>query len=164
MSEVYLENAPVAARIQQILYKAHNGKLSTLNKSANPNPDFVEMKSIDLINMPLGAMYIIRPTDRVGQVQLFNGWANMPLYLGDIVCNGKDVLSTLEFFIGGRVTIGSQNVVVINNERSVQHYNSNNRISPLDVTRAIFEGVRCLMTHKNREDGMKITGGLGIRG
>jgi hypothetical protein len=164
MSEVYLENAPAAARIQHIQYRAFNGKSSNLTRTPNTRGKFVNIKDIDFNNMPLGEMLVIRPTAWAGQVHIFNGWLDMPLLLGDIIYNGRDVITTLEFFIGGKVTIGSENVVLVNSQRSVRQYSTTDEASPKDVARAIFEVFRELIIYKNREDGMKTTGGLGIRG
>ena len=62
---------------------------------------------------------IIRPTGVTTEVKCLSGWVNMMLYWGDIIQTGDDVLMSIEFLIGGRVSINRSSLALLNSNRSI---------------------------------------------
>jgi hypothetical protein len=116
---------PVARIVdmQVISYNGGGSPYSGMSSSFN-KPEVVRISQVDFDFLSLEAL-VFRPTSVVGTYVRMKARRGMPLFLGDIVYNGTYVISCLEFFIGGRVSLNSSASCVIDTERSVvQHHKS----------------------------------------
>jgi hypothetical protein len=118
-----MNNAEPVARIfdiQQISYSGKGSNYAGTSSSFN-NIETVKLSEVDFNFLSL-EMLIFRPTALLGTFMRMKAHKDIPLYVGDIVYNGTDIVSAIEFFIGGRVGINSSTSVEIVNERSVADY------------------------------------------
>lgn len=70
---------------------------------------------------------IFRPKRLLGvlipnQYEKIPSCKDLPLFVGDIIFNGTDIFSMIEFFIGGRVALNPKAAVVVTGERSVSPF------------------------------------------
>ena len=161
-----MENEPVA-RIMDIKYVG--GKTAFLSK---PNEGrIIPRTDINYAEVSCG-LTIIRPVGGTGnQIQSVTGWANMPLYYGDIIRVGKDVQLLIEFFIGGRVGLFPKSLTLIDSNRSVRPVFDE---TLANLPRLLYESVAfCipLMPSKFKDEARRLntplwikTNALGIRG
>jgi hypothetical protein len=153
------------ARMQRIHYRAFNRKFTDFSNRPNAGK-VVDINSLDLQFMQLSS-WVIRRTRMVGKVEVFTAYEGMPLYLGDIIYNGTDVLTTIEFSIGGVVTVRDEIIATIDAERciTVREDLSNNNNKAVQVIKRIISICQAILAIPvDRESGMKVEGGLGMKG
>lgn len=112
------------ARIQDIQVLSFNGHASTYSGTSSSfnQSEVIRIGQVDFDFLSLEAL-VFRPTSVVGTYVRMKASRNMPLFIGDIIYNGTYVISSIEFFIGGRTSIYSGCSCVITTERSVnQHH------------------------------------------